>query len=155
MRLIPFAALAAIAAFVTFVGPANAQLRDVPAGTIIVNSFDANGICPNVCSGADGARWTGNFSTRGRTCECNYGGGRRDHSGGRSYNGGTGSGGRHPGYGPPRRPDVRSVDAGPIFSNMQAQGICPGVCMSQGRTWNGNWRTTQPGRMSVCDCASR
>ena len=43
------------------------------------------------------------------------------------------------------------IQAGPIFSNMDAQNKCPGVCQrSNGRTWDGNWRTTEPGRMSVC-----
>ncbi|WP_437714289.1 mannan-binding lectin [Sorangium sp. So ce448] len=42
------------------------------------------------------------------------------------------------------------VNAGPIWNNDDAQTKCP----SQLRrvTWNGQWRTTEPGRMSVCGC---
>ncbi len=44
------------------------------------------------------------------------------------------------------------IDAGPIWSNLDAQNKCPGVCSSAGRTWNGNWTTTAPGQSSVCKC---
>jgi len=40
------------------------------------------------------------------------------------------------------------VNAGPIWSNEDAQSKCPAVC--GGLTWNGQWTTTVPGRMSVC-----
>lgn len=47
----------------------------------------------------------------------------------------------------------RSVDvqAGPIWSNADAPGKCPQAC-GKTLTWNGNWTTTVPGRMSVCGC---
>ncbi|MCY1511623.1 Mannan-binding protein [compost metagenome] len=43
------------------------------------------------------------------------------------------------------------VQAGPIFDNTQAAEVCPKVCNSKGG-WNGNWKTTEPGTMSVCGC---
>lgn len=45
-----------------------------------------------------------------------------------------------------------SLDAGPIWSNADAPGICPNVCASAKGTWSGQWMTTQPGVMSVCGC---
>ncbi|MNR57265.1 Mannan-binding protein [compost metagenome] len=45
----------------------------------------------------------------------------------------------------------QDVQAGPIFNNAQAAEVCPKVCNSQGG-WNGNWKTTEPGSMSVCGC---
>jgi Mannan-binding protein len=44
------------------------------------------------------------------------------------------------------------VPAGPIWSNNDAQIICPAVCTAVGRTWHGQWVTTIPGQMSVCGC---
>ena len=43
------------------------------------------------------------------------------------------------------------VKAGPIWSNADAQMKCPSVC--GGLSWNGQWTTTEPGRMSVCGTA--
>lgn len=43
------------------------------------------------------------------------------------------------------------VQAGPIWNQTDAQQKCPAVCGPRG--WTGQWRTTQPGVMSVCDCA--
>lgn len=43
------------------------------------------------------------------------------------------------------------VDAGPIWSNDDAQTKCPTVCENNGG-WNGQWTTTVPGIMSVCGC---
>jgi hypothetical protein len=47
---------------------------------------------------------------------------------------------------------AEDIDAGPIWSNLDAQNKCPGVCSSAGGTWNGNWTTTAPGQNSVCKC---
>jgi len=45
------------------------------------------------------------------------------------------------------------VNAGPIFNQQQAEQVCPGTCTGAGYTsWNGNWKTTVPGKMSVCGC---
>lgn len=45
-----------------------------------------------------------------------------------------------------------SINAGPIWSNSNAQQVCPGVCSKNDGTWSGQWMTTQPGVMSVCGC---
>ncbi len=42
------------------------------------------------------------------------------------------------------------VNAGPIWSNADAQTKCPTVCTKL--AWNGQWTTTVPGRQSVCGC---
>ena len=42
------------------------------------------------------------------------------------------------------------VPAGPIWSNDDAQLICPAVAAASGGTWNGQWVTTIPGQASVC-----
>lgn len=39
----------------------------------------------------------------------------------------------------------------PIFSNTQAQSICPAVCTNHGG-WNGQWTAQQPAPGSVCGC---
>lgn len=45
------------------------------------------------------------------------------------------------------------VPAGPIWNDGDAREKCPGVCTSAGgQRWNGQWRTTETGRMSVCSC---
>ena len=44
------------------------------------------------------------------------------------------------------------IEAGPIWADQDANNKCPQVCASRGGQWTGQWRTTQPGRMSVCDC---
>jgi hypothetical protein len=42
------------------------------------------------------------------------------------------------------------VNAGPILSNEQAKSKCPVAAAAVGGTWNGQWRTIVPGKMSVC-----
>jgi hypothetical protein len=44
------------------------------------------------------------------------------------------------------------VPAGPIYNQEDAEATCPDVCRSSYLIWNGNWNTTAPGEMSVCDC---
>jgi hypothetical protein len=46
---------------------------------------------------------------------------------------------------------VESIEAGPIWSQSDAQQKCAEVAKKNGGTWNGQWRTTVPGRMSVCE----
>ncbi|WP_210330696.1 mannan-binding lectin [Aliikangiella sp. G2MR2-5] len=49
------------------------------------------------------------------------------------------------------------VQAGPIMSNSDAQTKCPSTCKNASSAlgkWNGQWRTTVPGRMSVCGCCA-
>lgn len=50
----------------------------------------------------------------------------------------------------PAAPGVVTREAGPIWNNGDANNKCPRVCAPLG--WGGVWRTTVPGRMSVCDC---
>lgn len=45
------------------------------------------------------------------------------------------------------------MNAGPIWSNQDAPSKCPTVCSNAGLKWNGQWRTTVEGVMSVCGCA--
>ncbi|HNN51314.1 MAG TPA: RICIN domain-containing protein [Pseudomonadota bacterium] len=52
---------------------------------------------------------------------------------------------------PPPAPVLRDVEAGPIWNNDHAAQRCPAVC--QPGRWTGSWRTTIPGRMSICSCA--
>jgi hypothetical protein len=46
---------------------------------------------------------------------------------------------------------VESIEAGAIWSQWDAEKKCPEVAKKNGGTWNGQWRTTVPGRMSVCE----
>ena len=46
-----------------------------------------------------------------------------------------------------------SYNAGPIWSDKDAQAKCAQTCGNKGG-WMGNWRTTQPGTMSECDCCN-
>lgn len=43
------------------------------------------------------------------------------------------------------------VNAGPIWNNDDAQTKCPQICGGR-QNWDGNWRTTEFGRNSVCSC---
>lgn len=43
-----------------------------------------------------------------------------------------------------------NLEAGPIWNNADAQQKCPEACGNY--TWNGQWRTTVEGQMSVCGC---
>lgn len=43
---------------------------------------------------------------------------------------------------------AEDVQTGPIFSNNDAQVVCPVIC--GGLVWNHQWTTTVPGTMSVC-----
>jgi hypothetical protein len=47
---------------------------------------------------------------------------------------------------------AHEVEAGPIFNQPDAEAKCPQTCRPP-EHWNGQWRTTVPGRMSVCSCA--
>jgi Mannan-binding protein len=42
------------------------------------------------------------------------------------------------------------MQAGPIMNQQGANQLCPNVCTVK---WNGQWRTTVPGQMSVCGCS--
>lgn len=45
---------------------------------------------------------------------------------------------------------ARDIEAGPIWNQADAEQKCPEVCKAT--KWTGAWRTTEPGRMSVCNC---
>lgn len=44
----------------------------------------------------------------------------------------------------------RSVEVGPIFSQADADKMCPAASVATGGTWTGQWWTTVWGQMSVC-----
>lgn len=46
-----------------------------------------------------------------------------------------------------------NVNAGPIWNNNDAKAKCEAACPT-GSSWDGNWITTQPGKMSVCKCCA-
>lgn len=46
---------------------------------------------------------------------------------------------------------AQDVAAGPIWNNNDAQVKCPKVCKNK-NGWNGQWKTTVQGVMSVCGC---
>ena len=114
------------------VAPA-ARAAEVSAGPIW-NNMDAQRKCPDVCRGNGNASWNGNWRTLPGTatsvCDCDAPAGGRAPSGGSQW-----------------------ANAGPLWNQIDAQNKCPDVCRSAGgRTWDGNWKTTEPGRMSVCSC---
>jgi rubredoxin len=51
----------------------------------------------------------------------------------------------------PARADWQS--AGPIWNDMDAQRKCPNTCGRDG--WDGNWKTVEMGRNSVCFCKGK
>jgi len=46
--------------------------------------------------------------------------------------------------------ETKDVNAGPIWNNNDAQVKCPATCSPNNVKWNGQWRTTVEGQMSVC-----
>ena len=125
----------AFAGALALLAAAPARAVDIQAGPIF-NNMDAQTKCPNVCRQNGNARWTGQWHTIQGTatsvCDCDV----------------------------PSRPATPAsatqwVEAGPLFSQFDAQSKCPNVCQrSGGGTWDGNWKTTEPGRMSVCSCGA-
>lgn len=45
-----------------------------------------------------------------------------------------------------------NTDAGPLYSQSEAEARCPGICSANAAQWNGQWSTTQYGVASVCGC---
>jgi arylsulfatase A-like enzyme len=43
------------------------------------------------------------------------------------------------------------IEAGPLWNQSDAQNKCPQTCQQYG-SWNGQWRTTVQGSMSICQC---
>jgi len=95
----------------------------------IWNQADAQQKCPQVAK-ANGGTWNGQWRTtvpgRMSVCEVRL----------------TPSRGKYV---------VEAVEAGPIWSQADAQQKCPQVAKANGGVWNGQWRTTVPARMSVCE----
>ena len=53
---------------------------------------------------------------------------------------------------PPRRKDLMvTVEVGPIWNGADANTKCTEAAKAKGGVWNGQWRTTVPGKMSVCE----
>lgn len=44
----------------------------------------------------------------------------------------------------------QAFEAGPIWNQDHANQVCPAVAASHGGTWTGQWWTTVPSEMSVC-----
>lgn len=49
-------------------------------------------------------------------------------------------------------PVIREYEAGPIWNQSDAEVKCPAICTSHSGSWTGQWRTTETGRMSICEC---
>jgi mRNA-degrading endonuclease RelE of RelBE toxin-antitoxin system len=47
---------------------------------------------------------------------------------------------------------AKDVNAGPIWNNIDAKAKCPKVCTKVNCKWNGQWKTTQFNKNSVCGC---
>ena len=111
--------------------------QTVEAGPIW-NDIDAKMKCPRAASAA-GAKWTGQWWTTvpGQMSVCQI---TRD-AGWNSGGGGSGGGGK----------SKNTVDAGPIWNDIDAKMKCPRAASSVGAAWTGQWWTTVPGRMSVCE----
>ncbi|HEU5482345.1 MAG TPA: mannan-binding lectin [Sphingomicrobium sp.] len=107
--------------------PAMGKEREIEAGPIW-NQFDADRKCPEVARKAGGT-WTGQWRTTqpGRMSVC-------------EVKGGGGGGGKG-----------KTIEVGPIWNQMDAERKCPEAARKAGATWTGQWWTTQPGRMSVCE----
>jgi ribosome modulation factor len=87
---------------------------------------DAEKECPRVAAEA-GGKWNGQWrmSTPGKTSICEV----TDI----------------------KPPGKRNIEAGPIWNQADAQTKCPRVAAEARGRWTGQWRTTQAGRMSVCE----
>jgi hypothetical protein len=122
--------LAAVLLCLVLTSAARAQTRtiSVEAGPIW-NQADAQRKCPEVAK-ANGGTWNGQWRTTvpGRMSVCEL---RLPSSRDRYV--------------------VEVIEAGPIWSQSDAEKKCPEVARANGGTWNGQWRTTVPGKMSVCE----
>ncbi|MBV8196811.1 MAG: mannan-binding lectin [Candidatus Eremiobacteraeota bacterium] len=49
------------------------------------------------------------------------------------------------------RAEIEAIEAGPIWNQIDAERKCPEVAKANGGIWNGQWRTTVFGKMSVCE----
>lgn len=147
MRLERFLRGLAVAALLALT-PAAAAAKDkgrewtVEVGPIW-NQIDAQNKCPKAAAKA-GATWTGKWWTTqpGRMSVCELSGERASKL---RWPDPPGGGGK------PGKGDGRTVEVGPIWNQIDAQNKCPKAAQSVGATWTGQWWTTVPGRMSVCE----
>ena len=49
----------------------------------------------------------------------------------------------------------RDIKTGPIMGQGTAEWLCPQVCERLGLDWNGQWKTIEYERVSVCGCCPR
>lgn len=129
MRALDFSLCLAALLCAVWPSAAMAQTRTitVEAGPIWSQS-DAERKCPGVAK-ANGGVWTGNWRTTvpGRMSVCELRLPSRDGN------------------------VVENVEVGPIWNQMDAQSKCPDAAKANGGAWTGQWHTTVPGRMSVCE----
>jgi hypothetical protein len=125
------ASASAGAALVFIASPLPAQAHEAPVNVEagpIWNQADAQTKCPQIAN-ANGGVWDGQWHTtvpgRMSVCEVRF----------------------------PSKPHHRTIDveAGPIWNQADAQTKCPQIAKANGGVWDGQWRTTIPGRMSVCE----
>lgn len=94
----------------------------------IWNQMDAERKCPDAARKAGGS-WTGDWRTvrPGQMSVCDVAGAK--------------SGGSRDGW----------IEAGPIWNQFDADRKCPQIARDAGGKWTGQWKTTRPGQMSVCE----
>jgi Mannan-binding protein len=106
--------------------PPPPQVREIEAGPLF-NDGAAKATCPQLCKAP--ARWTGAWRTTKpgimSVCSC-----------------------EDP---PPPPPAIWTVATGPIRSSADAKKKCVRACKAP-LTWNGEWRSTKPGKAASCDC---
>ncbi|MEZ0244269.1 MAG: mannan-binding lectin [Sphingomonas sp.] len=115
--------------------------------------------CPALGERLDGA-WTGGWQRRdGRLSVCEFRfdrrndgrGGRGDDRGGGGRGDDRGGPGGSGGYGGV----TREFEVGPIWNQSDAENKCRGKASELRGEWTGQWRTTESGRMSVCEIRLR
>jgi hypothetical protein len=125
-------------------GRARETVRDVDAGPIW-SQADAERKCRALAEDVRG-EWTGQWRTtqtgRASACQIRFG---RPH---RSYE-------RDRGWGRDDPMRTTELNAGPIWNQHDAERKCPAVADRARGEWTGRWRTTEIGRMSVCEVRAR
>ncbi len=112
---------------VASVGAASADQPSCDAGTSpLYSQAGADARCPGVCTGAGYEKWNGQWTNTPPS-----------------------------GAGPVCGCVVKSRDAGtePLYSQGDADSLCPGVCKGANGLWNGQWTNAPPsGAGPVCGC---
>ncbi len=107
--------------------PADAKRGRGPTVEVgpIWNQQDAERKCSKAARAA-GAKWTGQWWTTrpGRMSVCEIG---------------------------KKRGGGRTVEVGPIWNDQDAETKCRKAARAAGKKWTGQWWTTRPGKMSVCE----